>query len=302
MSKKFTFNRITIIGIAELPNSILNLLQDLSQAEVIVFEKIEDANETIIHQTDCLLVSIRVKINASVLTVTKKLRYIGVYGSSLNNIDLDIANQLGICVSKVVGYCVRETAEFIIFAVGALVRGLLRHDWPKIPYSLYGKTLGIVGMGNVGMSLSRLAISMGMQVLYYSKTRKPTLENHLLKYADLQQLLSQSDVISLHVPPHVRALTTEDFSYLRRRQAILVNTCIGRVFDEQDLIKWLSYSENNVIFDALADQSYSNVFFQSNVIRCKPSAYATLESISTKQEKFIKNVSDFIENVVSSPQ
>ncbi len=89
MSKKFTFNRITIIGIAELPDSILNLLQDLSQAEVIVFEKSEDANETIINQTDCLLVSIRVKINASVLNVSKKLRYIGVYGSSLNNIDLD---------------------------------------------------------------------------------------------------------------------------------------------------------------------------------------------------------------------
>jgi lactate dehydrogenase-like 2-hydroxyacid dehydrogenase len=301
MSKEFTFNRITIIGIAELPNSILNLLQDLSQAEVIVFEKIEDVNETIIHQTDCLLVSIRVKINASVLTVAKKLRYIGVYGSSLNNIDLDIATQLGICVSKIVGYCDRETAEFIIFAVGALVRGLLRDDWPKIPYSLYGKTFGIVGMGNVGMSLSQLAISMGMQVLYYSKTRKTTLENHQLRYADLQQLLSQSDVISLHVPPHVRALTTEDFSYLRH-QTILVNTCIGSVFDDQDLIKWLSCSENTVIFDALAAQTYPNVFSRSNVIRCKPSAYATLESISTRQEKFIQNLYDFIENVVSSPQ
>jgi phosphoglycerate dehydrogenase-like enzyme len=301
MSKKFTFNRITIIGIAELPDSILNLLQDLSQAEVIVFEKSEDANETIINQTDCLLVSIRVKINASVLNVAKKLRYIGVYGSSLNNIDLDIATQLGICVSKVVGYCDRETAEFIIFAVGAVVRGLLRHDWPKIPYSLYGKTLGIVGMGNVGMSLSQLAISMGMQVFYYSKTRKTALENHQLRYADLQQLLSQSDVISLHVPPHVRALTTEDFSYLRH-QTILVNTCIGRVFDDQDLIKWLSCSENTVIFDAIAAQTYPRVSSQSNAIRCKQSAYSTLESISSRQDKFMQNVYDFIESIVCSSQ
>ncbi|KZL51069.1 hypothetical protein A2T98_04145 [Nodularia spumigena CENA596] len=301
MSKEFTFNRITIIGIAELPEPILDRFQELSQAEIIIFEKIEDANETIINQTDCLLVSIRININASFLTESKKLKYVGVYGSSLNNIDLDMATQLGICVSKVVGYCDRETAEFVILVVGALVRGLLRNHWPEFPYSLHGKTLGIVGMGNVGMSLSRLAISMGMQVLYYSKNRKPTLENHQLKYADLPQLLSQSDIISLHVPPHVRALTTKDFSYLRR-QAILVNTCIGRVFDEQDLIKWLSCSDNTVIFDALAAQTYPNVFSQSNAIRCQQSAYATLESISTRQEKFIQNLYDFIENVVSSPQ
>ena len=100
MSKEFTFNRITIIGIAELPEPILDRFQELSQAEIIIFEKIEDTNETIIHQTDCLLVSIRININASFLTESKKLKYVGVYGSSLNNIDLDMATQLGICVSK----------------------------------------------------------------------------------------------------------------------------------------------------------------------------------------------------------
>jgi hypothetical protein len=299
MSKTFTFNQVTIVGIAELPNSILDRIQSLSQAEVVIFNQIEDANDIILHQTDCLLVSIRVRVDVALLTAVKKLRYIGVYGSSLNNIALDIAARRGICVSKVVGYCDRETAEFVIFAVGALVRGFLRQDWPKFPYSLYGKTLGIVGMGNVGISLSQLAIGMGMQILYYSKTRKPTLENHQLKYANLPQLLAQSDVISLHVPPHVQALTREDFSYLRS-QAILVNTCIGRVFDEQDLIPWLSCSDNTVVFDAIAAQTYPRVFSQSNAIRCQQSAYSTSESISSRQEKFMQNLYDFIESIVCS--
>ena len=296
MSIESQFDQIAVVGVTTLRDLDIKCLQSMSKAKVIIFDCIKDVADTIIDETDCLLVNIRTEINASLLAAARKLRYIGVYGSSLSNIDIEAATRLRIQVDKVVNYCDIETAEFVLFVAYALARGLLRDDWPEYPYSLYGKTLGIVGMGSVGMSLCQLVRGIGMRVLYYSRTRKPELEDGCIIYSSLEDVVSNSDIISLQVPPHTQALTAEDFSRMRD-SAVLINTCIGQVFREEDAIAWLSFRPNTVIFDAIAAQTYERIFSQGNAIRVEHAAYATAESISRRQEKFIQNVRTFIQGI-----
>lgn len=293
MSIASKFDQIAIVGITTLDDQNTKCLQSISKAEVANFNCLEDAGDTIIDQTDCLLVNIQTEINASLLTAAMNLRYIGVYGSSLNNIDMEAATRLGIQVDKVTDYCDTETAEFVLFVAYALARGLLRDNWPAYPYSLYGKTLGIVGMGSVGISLCKLARGVGMRIVYYSRTRKPEIEDACITYSSLKNVMCSSDIISLHVPPHTQVLTAQDFACMRN-SAVLVNTCIGQVFCEEGLIKWLLCPSNTAIFDAIAASSYERIFSQSNAIRVEQAAYATSESISRRRHKFIQNVRTFL--------
>ncbi|MEH2004552.1 NAD(P)-dependent oxidoreductase [Nostoc sp.] len=292
---QFNFDQLVIVGITTLRDQDLKCLQSISKAQVAIFSSIEDVVDPIVSQTDCLLVNIQTIVDASLLKKVTKLRYIGVYGSSLRNIDIEVATRLGIQVSPVVGYCDTETAEFVIFVAYALARGLLRDDWPEFPYSLHGKTMGIIGMGKTGTSLCKLARGIGMGVLYYSRTLKPELEDTYIAYSKLEDVVSKSDIISLHVPPYTQALSAEDFSYMRN-SAVLVNTCIGQVFREEDLIKWLSLRSNTAIFDSIAARAYERVFLQSNVIRVERAAYATSESIMRLREKLIQNARTFLIN------
>ncbi|NER94317.1 MAG: hypothetical protein F6J86_10830 [Symploca sp. SIO1B1] len=290
---KFNFDQLVIVGITTLDDQDLKYLQSISKAKVTTWSCIEDVAELLVPEMDGLLVSIRTKIDASLLEKARKLRYIGVSGSSLNNIDMEAATRLGIQVSNVVGYCDTETAEFVIFVAYALARGVLRKDWPEFPYSLHGKTLGIIGMGRTGTSLCKLARGIGMHVLYYSRTRKPELEDTCIAYSKLEDVVFKSDIISLHVPPHTQALTAKDFSRMRH-SAVLVNTCIGQIFREEDLIKWLSLRSNTAIFDSISARAYERVFSQKNAIRLEAAAYATSESMMRIREGLLQNARTFL--------
>jgi len=124
-----------------------------------------------------------------------------------------------------------------------------RGDW-KVPWNLmmfvgqdvWGKTIGIVGLGRIGSAVAKRALAFNMKVLYYDVIRQPGLEKELgIDYVELETLLKQADFVTVHVPllPQTHHLISEKELKMMKRMACLVNTSRGPVVDEKALYKAL---------------------------------------------------------------
>ncbi len=199
-----------------------------------------------------------IPISAELLKKGKKLRLVANYAVGYNNIDIDFAKQNGIAVTNTPKAVVEPTAELAMSLMLAVSRRsaeldrLIREEKGQVKLSriermgidLYGKTVGIVGYGNIGASVARKCQAFGMTVLYYKRSRlDPAEEERLgLRYADLDDLLQASDVVSLHTP-YTKAShhqIDERALSLMKETAILINTARGAVVDEAALIAALS--------------------------------------------------------------
>ncbi|MTI96263.1 MAG: hypothetical protein FH749_12430 [Firmicutes bacterium] len=112
------------------------------------------------------------------------------------NVDIDAAKERGIQVLGVRDYGDEGVIEFIISELVRLLKGLGEHQWQPVDLELTGQTLGIIGMGTLGKMLAEQAQSFGMNVFYYSRTRKPDIEASGVTYLELDALLQKVDIIS----------------------------------------------------------------------------------------------------------
>ena len=183
----------------------------------------------------------------------KRVKIIANYGVGYSNIDVEYAAQLGIVVTNTPDPVIEPTAEMALALMLAAARRVSECDhklrtpnglqWgvlENLGQSLYGKTLGIVGMGRIGQALARRALACGMHIIYYNRHHlAPELEaTYRTHRVELDELLRISDVISLHTP-----LTDETHHLINRNRlkqmkpsAILVNTARGAVIDEAALV------------------------------------------------------------------
>jgi D-3-phosphoglycerate dehydrogenase len=192
-------------------------------------------------------------LNDQILRKANGLKVISRCGVGLDNVDLETARELGIEVISTPFAPVEAVAELALGLMIALARHVVEADrmvrraaWKPVMGSLLeGKTLGIVGLGRVGKRLVELVQPLRMSILAYELSPDVAfLTRHSVRLAPLNQLLSQSDVISLHVP------LTRATQYLIGRQtlsmmkptALLINTCRGEVVDESALLEALELS------------------------------------------------------------
>jgi glyoxylate reductase len=195
-----------------------------------------------------VLTNIMDRVDESALNAAPQLKVISQLGVGLDNIDLAEASRRGILVGNTRGVLAAATADlaFALLMAAARrvsegerwVRGgqwrLAFHPMHWLGVNVHGATLGIVGLGEIGLEVAKRARGFDMKVLYHSRTRKQELEaRYGLEYTDLPTLLAASDFISLHVP-----LTPETRHYIGERQlrmmkptAILVNASRGPVVD-----------------------------------------------------------------------
>jgi D-3-phosphoglycerate dehydrogenase len=199
------------------------------------------------------LVGIRSKtqLTAKVLAAAEKLQAIGCFCIGVNQVDLKAATKQGVAVFNAPYSNTRSVAELVIGASIILIRKILdknkaAHEgiWLKDAtgsYELRGKTLGIIGYGNIGSQLSVLAEGLGMKVIYFDAETKLPLGN-AENVKTLKDLVSKSEIVSLHVPelPSTKNLINKNLLKSFRKGSILINYARGEVVDIDALAKSLS--------------------------------------------------------------
>src|SRR6476469_2717645 len=184
----------------------------------------------------------KTQITKKVLDAADKLQAIGCFCIGVNQVNLKEASKKGIVVFNAPYSNTRSVAELVIGAAIMLIRripdkNIAAHNgtWMKEAkgsYELRGKTLGIIGYGNIGSQLSVLAEALGMRVLYYDVETKLPLGN-ATRAKTLKELLNQSDIISLHVPETSQTKNLINKANLKfcKKEAILINYARGEVVD-----------------------------------------------------------------------
>ena len=220
--------------------SVKKMPKALSEADLI--REIEDVH----------LLGIRSKtqITEKVLKAAKKLQAIGCFCIGVNQVDLKNATRNGIAVFNAPYSNTRSVAELVIGASIMLIRRIpdkskYAHEgvWMKESkgsYELRGKTMGIIGYGNIGTQVSILAESMGMKVVYYDIETKLPLGNAMPKKT-IKDLVSISDIITIHVPDtsQTRLMINKTVIKQIKKGAILLNYARGEVVDLEALSKAL---------------------------------------------------------------
>ena len=198
-------------------------------------------------QADGLIVRNRTRVDRELLEHAARVRVVGRLGVGLDNIDLDACRLRGIEVIPATGANALSVAEYVICSAMLLLRGaylssaaVAEGRWPREALSagreLAGKTLGIVGFGLIGRRVAGLAGALGMSVCAFDAVSPPG-KNDGAQSLDLEALLAQSDVVTLHIPltPQTRGLLGEQRIARMKPGAILINTARGGIVDEAAL-------------------------------------------------------------------
>jgi phosphoglycerate dehydrogenase-like enzyme len=204
-----------------------------------------------------------------VLKSCKKLRAVSKYGVGLDNIDLQAAAALGIKVASAVGsnnISVAELAIALLFEsarhVSAMNAGVKNGGWTRVPgIELTGKTLGVVGGGQIGKEVAKRARGLCMDVLLYDPYYRDYefLNQHgIIRCEKLEQVLELADAVSLHLPltPETKHMINADTLKLMKPTAALINTSRGELVDESSL------------YDALKNQRLA--FAAQDVLSIEP--------------------------------
>jgi len=184
----------------------------------------------------------RTQLTADVFNKARKLIGVGCFCIGTNQVDLQAATEHGVVVFNAPYSNTRSVAELVIAEAILLLRGIAeksaaahRGEWQKTAtgsYEIRGKTLGIVGYGNIGMQLSIMAESLGMRVCFYDVENKLPLGN-AIQIRSLSQLLKQSDIVSMHVPELASTknmIGEREFEQMKNN-AIFINASRGTVVD-----------------------------------------------------------------------
>ena len=217
---------------------------DLPPSPEYLRSKVEDV--------DGLMTNIMDRVDAELLARGRRLKVVSQLGVGVDNVDLEEATKRGVLVGNTPGVLAKATAD-IGFAllmsaarrVSESERWLRAGNW-QIQYhpmfwlgqEIHGSTLGIIGMGQIGLEMAKRARGFDMNVLYYSRTRKPELEaQYGLRYVGPDALLAESDFVSLHVPlaPETRHYIGERELRQMKSTAILINVARGAVVDPKAL-------------------------------------------------------------------
>lgn len=232
----------------------------------------------------------RCPITAETIARNPNLKLVHSFGTGYNQIDVKAAADAGILVTNTPGYGRGAVAQMAIALLFAAARKVSQFDhyiktvgWEEsidpnicaIPQmELTGKTLGIIGLGDIGYAVAKIAMAMDMHVLAYQRHPDPAKECEQLKFCDLEYLLAHSDIISLHCPltEQTRAMINEERLDLMKNGAILINTSRGGVVDEDAVRRALDIGK---LAAYAADVFCADPCGKDNPLACHPKCIAT---------------------------
>lgn len=246
-------------------DNIKKLFHELRQNEFEIIE-VNNANEIDKLWDVDYLINRSFILDAKTIDSCKNLKLIQKWGVGYDKIDIKEAGNKKIPVAILAGINAQPVAEMAVLHILALYRNLINlhlkmkdHIWAKEEYAtssymINGKTVGVIGIGSIGKRLAKILKGFGADIVYYDLYRLSTeLEESLgYKYVELEELISISDIISLHLPLLDSTKNLIDLNSFRRMKssAIIINTARGGIINEDDLIYAL---ENKIIAGAGLD-------------------------------------------------
>ena len=246
------FRKIAIIDTVKITEVAKRAIQDYSNELVIYPESdAKDETETYkrIGRADAILGNWQSTINASILKHTPNLKYIGVCGTSLANIDLEAVKKQNIVLKNVTDYGDEGVAEYIFAQLLNLFRGFGKYKWRDEVSELNSKTIGIVGLGATGQQVARVALGFKMKVLYYSKSRKIEWEGKGVQYSPIGNLFKKSDIVSLHVLKNTKIIGKDELEKIGNGK-VITDTCLGNIYKDINAVRlWLGKENNFLIRD-----------------------------------------------------
>jgi D-3-phosphoglycerate dehydrogenase len=242
--------KINILFLENISDAAVRHFKDSGYVSVRKLSGALSEDQLIQEIKDTHLLGIRSKtqITPRVLEAAKKLQAIGCFCIGVNQVDLKAATAHGVAVFNAPYSNTRSVAELVIGLAIMLIRRIpdkskAAHDgiWlkeAKGSYELRGKTLGIIGYGNIGAQVSVLAEAMGMKVIFYDTLTKLPLGNAVAKKA-VKDVVSQADIVTLHVPDtqQTRGLISKALLKQFKKGSILLNYARGEVVDLEGLAK-----------------------------------------------------------------
>jgi D-3-phosphoglycerate dehydrogenase len=230
----------------------ITFLQERPEFKVTVLEKRLSEEELLplVAETEAMVVRSETKVTRKVMESAPKLRVVGRAGVGVDNVDVEAATQRGIVVMNTPSGNTISTAELTFSMLMALARNIPQAhksmkdgEWNRKAFKgieLYGKTLGVLGMGRIGSEVAKRALSFGMQVLaydpYLTSARAKALQVELL---ELEEIYARADFITVHMPMNDETqgmINAEAFAKMKKGVRIL-NCARGGIVHETDLLK-----------------------------------------------------------------
>jgi glyoxylate reductase len=252
--------RLFVIVTRKLPDPIETRMMELFACRLNLSDKAFDKSElrAAVGQADVLVPTVTDRIDAEVLAAAgPALKLIASFGTGVDHVELATAQQRGIIVTNTPGVLTEDTADMTMALILAVSRRLAEGErlirsggWTgwgptsMLGHRIWGKRLGIVGMGRIGMALARRATGFGLSVHYHNRRPVPEDVESALEatyWESLDQLLAHMDIISVNCPhtPATYHLLSARRLRLLQPHAILVNTARGEIVDEEELVRLL---------------------------------------------------------------
>jgi len=215
----------------------------------LIIERIGDAEVVYTNKTP---------LSAEILEAVPNVKFIGVLATGYNVVDTEVAKKKGIVVTNIPTYGTAAVSQMAIALLlemchhaGAHSDSVMRGEWSSNPdwcywnyplIELAGKTMGIIGFGRIGQMTGNVAQALGMKVLAFDSYKNKALESDTLKYAELDELLAESDVISLHCPlfESTQGIINKNTIAKMKDGVMIVNNSRGPLVVEEDLAEALN--------------------------------------------------------------
>jgi glyoxylate reductase len=308
-----------VVVTRKLPDAIETRLMELFDPRLNVDDRPMTKAELIeaVREADVLVPTVTDRIDAGVLSQAgPNLRLIANFGAGVDHIDLATARQRGLIVTNTPDVLTEDTADMTMALILAVPRRLAEgerlvraggwHGWGPtfmLGHRIWGKRLGIIGMGRIGQAVARRAKGFGLSIHYHNRRRiHPDIETELeaTYWESLDQMLARMDVISVHCPhtPATYHLLSARRLKLMRPHAYLVNTARGEVIDENSLARMLQKRElAGAALDVFEHEPAINpkLLELDNVVLLPHLGSATLEGRIDMGEKVLINIKTYID-------
>lgn len=273
-----------------------------------IIERLKDAD---------IAISNKVKINKKTIESCPNLKLICITATGMDIIDLEAAKKRDIEVKNVAGYSTHSVAQHTFALVLELLTHVSYYDkfvkdggWIKSAIfthidnpirEIYGKKWGIIGFGAIGKEVAKIAQAFGADVWYYSTSGKN--QDNKFPNTSLEELLSKSDIVSIHAPKNdkTRGLIGKKELDLMQKDALLINVGRGGIIDEVALKDALDNEQIYAGLDVLEIEPMSpnaplkDLKFKDRLVITPHVAWASIEARKTLIEKTYKNIEDFLQ-------
>ena len=253
---------------------------------------------------DAVSVFVHSRIDDTLLDKLPKLQYIQTRSTGYEHLKCEMLHKRGVLVSNVAGYAGPAVGEFafslLLNATRATYTSLERTKKKNFEYSdlqgieLYGKTIGILGLGTIGSQMARIAKGFGMNIMVYSRTKRAIVDELGIHFSTLENVLEQSDVLMIALPltPATKNILNLENAQMMKENAIIVNTARGEIIADALYEKM----PNIFCLDVIHDQKYVD---QKNILYTPHMAYYTKEALERIQKISLENMQAFIDGKLS---